>query len=82
MEAGKSIEAETFVRALEVRGLMEATAIVRLIDTIELLIAEARESSATDAIAEHCVLSWQRRCEALAAEYRELIGSELQAVSS
>jgi hypothetical protein len=68
------METTTFLRATEVRALLEATAIVRLVDAIDQLIADADRRAATDAIAEHCAESWRRRREALLAEHAALLG--------
>jgi hypothetical protein len=69
------MEVDTFVRAHEVRALLEATAIARLVDTFDILIAEAEAEAATgDAIASHCVDSFRRRRDALAREHVDLLG--------
>ena len=71
------METMTFVRAQEVRALLEATAIVRLVDAIDAIIAEAERNAAHDAIAEHCAASWRRRREALLAEHAALAEGEI-----
>lgn len=68
------MEVATFVRAHDCRALLEATAIVRLVDTLDALIAQAEKTAADDAIAEHCAVSWRRRRDALLAEYDTLLG--------
>lgn len=69
------MEVDTFVRAHEVRALLEATAIVRLFDAFDVLIAEADAEAATgDAIAAHCADSFRRRRELLAREHGDLVG--------
>jgi hypothetical protein len=69
------MEVESFVRAHEVRALLEATAIVRLFDAFDALIAEAEaDAAAGDAIAAHCADSFRRRREALAREHQDLVG--------
>ena len=68
------METTTFLRAAEVRALLEATAIVRLVDAIDQLIADADRRAATDAIAEHCAESWRRRRDALLTEHAALLG--------
>jgi hypothetical protein len=68
------METTTFLRGTEVRALLEATAIVRLVDALDQLIAGAEKLAATDAIAEHCAESWRRRRDALLAEHAALVG--------
>jgi len=66
------METMTFVRTMEVRALLEATAIVRLVDALDALIADADRRAATDALAEHCAASWRRRRDALLTEHAAL----------
>jgi len=63
-----------FLRGHEVRALLEATAIARLVGTLDQLIAEAELRAAEDAIAEHCAASWRRRRDALLGEHAALVG--------
>ncbi|HZO94546.1 MAG TPA: hypothetical protein VFB22_12395 [Candidatus Baltobacteraceae bacterium] len=69
-----------FVRAHEVRALLEATAIARLVDALDELIADADRLAAGDAIAEQCAVSWRRRREALLAEHAALLGPQTAAL--
>ena len=62
-----------FLRGHEVRALLEATAIARLVGTLDELIAEAELRAGDDAIAEHCAISWRRRREALLGEHAALL---------
>jgi hypothetical protein len=62
-----------FVRGHEVRALLEATAIARLVATLDELIADADARAAGDAIAEHCAISWRRRRDALLSEHAALL---------
>jgi hypothetical protein len=62
-----------FLRGHEVRALLEATAIARLVATFDELIAEAERHAADDAIAEHCAISWRRRRDALLSEHAALL---------
>jgi hypothetical protein len=71
------METTTFIRGLEMRALLEATAIVRLVETIEESIAKADALAPTDAIAEHCAASWRRRRDALLAEHAALLSGEI-----
>lgn len=59
-----------FVRAHQVRALLEQTAIVRLVDAMDTMIAQA--AAGGDALSEHCAISWQRRRDALLSEYAQL----------
>ena len=68
------METVTFVQGLEVRALLEATAIARLVDALDIIIADAEERAERDAIAEHCAGSWRRRRDALLAEHARLMG--------
>jgi len=67
----------TFVRGLELRALLEATAIARLVDALDAVIAEAETRAAKDAIAEHCVASWRRRRDVLIAEHAALVSGAI-----
>jgi hypothetical protein len=71
------METTTFVRALDVRALLEATAIVRLVETLDTIIADADLRAGTDAIAEHCATSWRRRRDALLSEHAALVSGEI-----
>lgn len=71
------METTTFVRALDVRALLEATAIVRLVDALDGMIAAAEAAAKTDAIAEHCAISWRRRRDALMNEHAALVSGEI-----
>lgn len=71
------METTTFIRGMEVRALLEATAIVRLVDTLDALIAEAERNAEHDAIAEHCAASWRRRRDALLVEHAALVSGEI-----
>jgi hypothetical protein len=73
------METMTFVRGLEIRALLEATSIVRLVDALDQLIAEADRTADADAIAEHCAASWRRRREALLNEYAALTSGPIAA---
>ncbi|HEY0614725.1 MAG TPA: hypothetical protein VGC96_08790 [Candidatus Elarobacter sp.] len=66
------METTTFLRGMELRALLEATAIVRLVDTFDQIIAEAEQKAATDVLAEHCAASWRRRRDALLTEHAAL----------
>ncbi len=66
------METTTFVRTLEVRALLEATAIVRLVDALDALIEDAERRAPADALAEHCAISWRRRRDALLSEHAAL----------
>jgi len=63
----------TFLRAHELRALLEASAIARLVETLDGLIAEADSRASGDALAEHCALSWRRRRDALLGEHAALL---------
>jgi hypothetical protein len=67
------MEVASFVRTHDVRALLEATAIVRLVDAFDALIVQAEKTAASDAIAEHCAASWRRRRDVLLQEYRALL---------
>ena len=54
------MEITSFIRAHRVRALLEARAIVHLVDTLNALIAEAESAAPGDAIAEHSARSWPR----------------------
>ena len=71
------METTTFVRALEVRALLEATAIVRLVEILDAAITDAQSRAATDAIAEHCAASWRQRRAALLIEHAALVSGEI-----
>ncbi len=71
------METMTFVRTMEMRALLEATAIARLVDAMDALIADAEARSANDALAEHCASSWRRRREALLSEHAALVSGEV-----
>jgi hypothetical protein len=71
------METTTFVRGLELRALLEATAIARLVDALDAIIAQAEPRAAGDAIAEHCVASWRRRRDALLAEHAALVSGPI-----
>ncbi|HEX3549004.1 MAG TPA: hypothetical protein VHT53_01430 [Candidatus Elarobacter sp.] len=71
------METMTFVRTMEVRALLEATAIMRLVDALDALIADAESRSANDAIAEHAATSWRRRREALLSEHAALVSGAI-----
>lgn len=73
------METTTFVRAMDVRALLEGTAIVRLIDALDEMIAAADAKAAGDAIAEHCAASWRRRRDALVHEHAALVSGEVLA---
>ncbi len=66
-------ELTAFVRGHEVRALLEATAIARLVASIDALIADAELRAGDDAIAEHCAVSWRRRRDALLTEHAALL---------
>lgn len=70
------METTTFMRAMELRALLEATAILRLVDTLDVMIADAEKRAKNDAIAEHCAASWRRRRDALLVEHAALISGE------
>lgn len=74
---GSGMETMSFVRAHEVRALLEATAIVRLVDALDQLVAEADRNAHTDAIAEHCAASWRRRRDALMNEHAALVSGAI-----
>ena len=74
---GSGMETMTFVRGLEARALLEATSIVRLVDALDLLIAEAERNAHADAIAEHCASSWRRRRDALMNEHAALVNGTI-----
>ena len=67
------METTTFMRGLEIRALLEATAIVRLVETLDAIIADAERRAPHDAIAEHCAASWRRRRDMLLAEHAALV---------
>ena len=71
------METKTFIRGLELRALLEATAIVRLIDALDAIIADAEKLAEHDAIAEHCVVSWRRRRDVLRAEHAALVSGAI-----
>jgi hypothetical protein len=71
------METMTFVRSLEARALLEATAIVRLVDALDALIDDAEERAQNDAIAEHCAASWRQRRDALLTEHAALVSSAI-----
>ena len=66
------METTTFVRTMELRALLEATAIARLVDALDALIDDAERRAPTDALAEHCAASWRRRRDALLSEHTAL----------
>lgn len=66
------MEVASYLRAHQARALLESSAIFRLIEAFDDLIAEAERTAEHDAIAEHCVVSWRRRRDALYAEYQAL----------
>ena len=76
-EGSIGMETTTFVRALELRALLEATAIARLVDTLDRMIAEADAKASADAIAEHCAVSWRRRRDALLEEHAALLSGPI-----
>ncbi len=67
------METTTFVRTMELRALLEATAIVRLVDALDALIDDADRRAGKDALAEHCAVSWRRRRDALLSEHAALL---------
>ena len=67
------METMAFVRGRELCALLEATAIARLVESMDKIIAEADARAADDAIAEHCAASWRRRRQALLTEYVALL---------
>jgi len=67
----------TFMRATEVCALLEATAIARLVDALDALIADAERRAPTDALAEHCAHSWRRRRDALLDEHAALVSRDI-----
>jgi hypothetical protein len=70
-----SLEVQSFVRAQELRALLEAGAIVCLFDALEILIAHADAGAACgDAIAEHHAASFRRRRDELVREHAVLTG--------
>jgi hypothetical protein len=73
------METMTFVRGQEVRALLEATAIARLVDTLDMMIEDADRRAADDAIAEHCATSWRWRRDALLKEHAALTGAPIAA---
>ena len=73
------METTTFVRTMELRALLEATAIVRLVDAIDAMIADADARASHDAIAEHCAASWRRRRDALLSEHAALVSGPVAA---
>jgi hypothetical protein len=74
---GYGMETTTFLRGLELRALLEATAIVRLVDALDAIIADAEKHAHCDAIAAHCVASWRRRRDVLLAEHAALVSGEI-----
>ena len=72
------METMTFVRTLEARALLEATSIVRLVDAIDALIADAECRAGDDAIAEHCAVSWRRRRDAWLTEHAALVSGAVK----
>ena len=79
MGKGIDMEITSFIRAHQMRALLEARAIVELVDTLDILIAEAESAGVGDAIAEHSAQSWRRRREALIAEHQALVGELVDA---
>jgi hypothetical protein len=71
------METTAFMRALELRALLEATAILRLVESLDTIIEDAEARAADDAIAEHCAASWRRRRDALLTEYASLVSGEV-----
>lgn len=71
------METIAFVRGLELRALLEATAISRLVETMDQLIADADARAKNDAIAEHCAASWRRRRDALVEEHTALLSGPI-----
>lgn len=67
------MDVETFLRGAELRALLEATAIVRLVDVIDAMIADAESRADVDAIAAHCAQTWRMRRDALLAEHATLV---------
>lgn len=67
------MDVATFLRGAELRALLEATAIVRLVDTIDAMIADAESRADVDALAAHCAESWRMRRDALLAEHGTLV---------
>lgn len=71
------METTTFVRSMQLRALLEANAIARLVDTLDALIADADARAADDIIAEHCATSWRRRRDALLNEHAALLAADV-----
>jgi hypothetical protein len=71
------METTAFMRGLELRALLEATAILRLVESLDTIIADAEARAEDDAIAEHCAASWRRRRDALLVEYASLVSGEV-----
>ncbi|HEX3463168.1 MAG TPA: hypothetical protein VHS78_03830 [Candidatus Elarobacter sp.] len=71
------METIAFVRGMELRALLEATAISRLVETMDQLIADAEARAKNDAIAEHCAASWRRRRDALLDEHAALLSGPI-----
>jgi hypothetical protein len=71
------METTTFIRGLELRALLEATAIARLVDALDAIIADAETRAHHDAIAEHCLASWRRRRDVLIAEHAALVSGAI-----
>jgi hypothetical protein len=68
------VEVESFVRAQELRALLEAGAIVQILDALEPLIAQSDADAANgDAIAEEHAASLRRRRDALVREHVALV---------
>jgi hypothetical protein len=65
----------SFIRAQEVRALLEACALGKLISALEILIESEEERAATDVVAEHALESLRRRHARLKAERASLIAS-------
>jgi hypothetical protein len=71
------LEAESFLRAQELRALLEAAAVARLFDALEALIAQAEaDTMRGDAIAEHLAASFRRRRADLVREHAALVGGD------
>jgi len=75
------LEAESFLRAQELRALLEAAAVARIFDVLEALIGEADANAMRgDAVAEHLAVSFRRRRDALVREHAALVGGDGQSL--
>jgi hypothetical protein len=69
------VSVDSFLRAQEVRALLEACALAKIISALEILIEAEEERAATDVVAEHALESLRRRHARLVAERESLIAS-------